>query len=60
MNNKLKRILGKRPWPNLSYYPSICLEGLRNASQDRRSPGRDNNSGPPECERGVISTQSRY
>jgi hypothetical protein len=35
----------KLSWPNLRYYPGICLEGLRktkkNLSQDSRSPGRD-------------------
>jgi hypothetical protein len=41
-----------RSWPNLRYYPSTCLEELRNAiknlSQDSRSLGRDFNPGPPE------------
>jgi hypothetical protein len=51
----------KRSWPNLRYYPGICLEGLRkttkNLSQDNRSPGRDLNPGPPEYE-GVFSVLS--
>jgi hypothetical protein len=51
----------KRSWPNLRYYPSICLEGLRkttkNLSQDTRSPVRDLNPGPPEYEEGVLTTQ---
>jgi hypothetical protein len=53
----------KRSWLNLSYYPSIFLEGLRkttkNFSQDTRSPGRDLNPGPPEFEAGVLTTQAR-
>jgi hypothetical protein len=28
-------------------------------SQDRRSPGRDLNSGPPKCETGVVITRQR-
>jgi hypothetical protein len=43
----------KRSWPNLRYYPGICLEGLRkttkNLSQDSRSP--------PEYEAGELTTQ---
>jgi hypothetical protein len=42
----------KRSWPNLIYYPGICLEGLRKArkilSQYSRSPDLDFKSGPPE------------
>jgi hypothetical protein len=53
----------KRSWPNLRYYPGICLEGLRKAtknfSQDSRSPGRDLNSGPPEYEAGMLTTRPR-
>jgi hypothetical protein len=51
----------KRSWPNLRYYPGICL-GLRkttkNLSQDSRTPGRDLNPGPPKYEARVqtIST----
>jgi hypothetical protein len=41
----------------LRYYPSICLKGLRNATnnftQDNLSPGR------PECEAGVLTTRPR-
>jgi hypothetical protein len=48
----------KQSWPNLRYYPGICLEGLRkttkNLTQDNRSPGRDLNPGPPEYEAGVL------
>jgi hypothetical protein len=40
----------KRSWPNLRYFPSICLEGLRTTkntvSQDSQSPGQDLNLGP--------------
>jgi hypothetical protein len=49
----------KWSWPNLRYYPGICLEGLgettRNLSQDNRSPGGDLNPGPPEYEARVLS-----
>jgi hypothetical protein len=52
----------KRQWPKLRHHPGICLEGLRktkkNLSQDKGSPGRDFNPGPPEYEAGVLSTQS--
>jgi hypothetical protein len=44
----------KRSWPNLRYYPGICLDGLskttRNLSQDSRSAFRDLNPEPPEQE----------
>jgi hypothetical protein len=47
----------RRSWPNKWYYPSICLEGLRkptkSLSQDRRSLGRDLNTGHPEYEAGA-------
>jgi hypothetical protein len=53
----------KRSWPNLRYYPSICLEGPRktvqNLSQDSWSPGRDLNPRPPEYEAGVLTTRLR-
>jgi hypothetical protein len=52
----------KRSWPNLRYYPGICLEGLtkttKNLSQHSRSPGRDLNPGPPEYEAGVLTTRT--
>jgi hypothetical protein len=52
-----------KSWPNSMYYPGICLEGLmrttKNLSQDRRTSGRDLNSGPPEYEAAVLSTQPR-
>jgi hypothetical protein len=52
----------KRSWPNLRYYPGICLEGLRKTtkilSQDSRHPGRDLNQGSPEEEAGVLTTVS--
>jgi hypothetical protein len=48
---------------NLKYYPSICLEGLRNTtktlSQDSRSPGQDLNPEILEYEAGVLSTRQR-
>jgi hypothetical protein len=47
-------MMWKWSWPNLRYYPGICLEGLRkitnNISQDSLSPGRDLNLGPPKYE----------
>jgi hypothetical protein len=51
----------KWSWPNLRYYPGICLEGLRknteNISQDSQSPGRDLNLRPPKYEAGVLTTR---
>jgi hypothetical protein len=50
----------KRPWPNLRYYSSICLEGLRNITknfiQDTGFPGQNLNPVPPEYEAGVLTT----
>jgi hypothetical protein len=52
----------KRSWPNLKYYPGICLEGTRKTtkslSQDSQSPGPDLNPGPTEYE-GVLTTRLR-
>jgi hypothetical protein len=52
----------KLSWFILRYYPGIYLEGLiittNILSQDRWSPGRDWNPGPPEYE-GVLTTRSR-
>jgi hypothetical protein len=54
---------GRKPsWPNLRYYPGICLEGLRKATnigQDIRSSGRDLYSGPAEYETGMLTTRIR-
>jgi hypothetical protein len=53
----------KRLWSNfkVEYYPIIHLEilrkGTKNLSQDRWSPVRDLNPGPPEYEAGVLTTQ---
>jgi hypothetical protein len=51
-----------RPRPNLRYYPSICMEGLRkttkNLSQNSRCPGRDLNSWSPEYKEGVLVIHS--
>jgi hypothetical protein len=51
----------KGSWSNLRWYPFSCLEELRkaarNLSQSIRSLGRDLNSGPPEYEAGVLTTQ---
>jgi hypothetical protein len=53
----------KWAWPNLRYYPGICLEGLRkatkNASQNNRSAGRDLNPGPPVYEAEVLIIRLR-
>jgi hypothetical protein len=63
MNNELERQLygRKRSWPNLRFYPRICLEGLRkatkNLSQDNWSPGEDLKPGPPEYEAGMLTTR---
>jgi hypothetical protein len=39
-------------WPNLRYYPGICVEIMRKPTQSlsevNRSPGRDFNPGPPK------------
>jgi hypothetical protein len=47
----------------LRYYPCICLNGAkkttRNLSQDRQSPGRDMNLGPPEYKAAVLTIQPR-
>jgi hypothetical protein len=47
----------------LRYYPGICLEGLReiteNLSQDSRSSCRDLKPGLPEYEAGVLTTRKR-
>jgi hypothetical protein len=52
MNNELESIGRKQSWPNLRYYPGICVEKLRktikNLSQDSWSLSRDLNSGLPE------------
>lgn len=33
---------------------------MKNLSQHSRSPGRDSNPGPPECEAGVITTTAKF
>jgi hypothetical protein len=53
----------KQSWPNLRYYPGICLGGLRKTtkkfSQDSRSPGSDLNTGPPLHEAGMLTSRQR-
>jgi hypothetical protein len=53
----------KLSWPNLSYYPGICQEGLKRntimLSQDSRSPRRDLNPGPSKYEAEVLTTLPR-
>jgi hypothetical protein len=50
----------KQSRPNLKYYPSIYLEGLRKAieilSHNSWPLGQDLNSGPPEYKAGVLTT----
>jgi hypothetical protein len=52
MINELGRVLRKRSWPNLKYYPGGCLGYLRKTtnlfSQNSLSRGRDLNPGSPE------------
>jgi hypothetical protein len=47
----------------LRFYPGIRVERLvktmKNLREDSRSLGRDLNSGPPEYEAGVLTTQPR-
>jgi hypothetical protein len=54
----------KRSWPNLRYYPGICVEGLRKAikilSQHSGSPDRDLSVGPPEYVAGIVTTWPRH
>jgi hypothetical protein len=53
----------RRSWPNLRYYPVICLKGLRKTTkiltQDNRSPCRHLNLGLPKYEPGVLTTRLR-
>jgi hypothetical protein len=53
----------KRSWPNLRYYLTICLDGLRKTtkylSQDGQSPGLVLNPGALEYETGMLTTRSR-
>jgi hypothetical protein len=48
---------GTWSWPNLRYYNSICLEGLRKTTQTLRQESQslrqDLNMGPPEYEAGL-------
>jgi hypothetical protein len=57
MNNELENILMEGDWPNLRYYPSICLEGMRkpmkNISHDSQSLEKSLNPGHPEYKAGV-------
>jgi hypothetical protein len=54
MNDELEGCERKWLWPNLRYYPGICLKGLRKTmkplDQDSHSPGRHLNPRPPQHE----------
>jgi hypothetical protein len=56
-NMNWKGCWGRRSWPNLQYYPGICLARLRKTtkilSQDSRFSGRDLNLESPEYKGGV-------
>jgi hypothetical protein len=39
MNNELERIWKEVAWPNLRYYPGICLEGQENHKKPVRTAG---------------------
>jgi hypothetical protein len=47
----------KQSWPNLRYYPSICLEGPRKTTKKPQSGQLVSRPGPPEYEAGVLTTQ---
>jgi hypothetical protein len=51
-------------WPNLRYYPGICLEGWRKTmrilSQNSQSPGWDLNLGPPKYEARGLTTITTF
>jgi hypothetical protein len=53
----------KWTWPNLRYFPGVCMERMReitkNLSQDSRSPGEDLNPGPHKYEKGVVTVQTQ-
>jgi hypothetical protein len=60
MDDELIRMWKNVTWPNLRYYPGICLEGLRKTTQtpiraaslqSRFEPG------PREYEAGVLTIQ---
>jgi hypothetical protein len=51
--------MGMKGSCNLRFYSDICLEGLNEVTKkphDRKSPGRDLNPEPLECEAGVLSS----
>jgi hypothetical protein len=53
----------KRSWPNLIYYPCICLEELskttKHLSQNSRSRGLNLNTRSPEYKAGMLTTRPR-
>jgi hypothetical protein len=54
----------KQSWPNLRYYPGICMLGQRkttkNVSQDSQSPGQDLNLGSLEYKARMLTTQPQH
>jgi hypothetical protein len=60
LNNEQEDFERKRLWPNFTYYPGICLEGLRKVtkyrSEDNQSAGTGLNTGTPKYEAGVLTT----
>jgi hypothetical protein len=63
MDNELERYGRKRIWPNIKYYHGICLGVLKKTTKGlshcSRSPSRDLNPEPSECEVGVLTIQPR-
>jgi hypothetical protein len=51
----------KRPWPDLRYYPGICLEGQRKATKTQSGePNRDLNPGPPKYKAGFLTQDTTF
>jgi hypothetical protein len=61
VNNELERICKEVVVPDLRYYPSICLEGLKkimiNFSQDSWSLGQDLNLGHSKYKERALTTR---
>jgi hypothetical protein len=54
----------ERLWSGWMYYPGICQKGLRKTikilRQNSQSPSWDLNLGPPEYDKGVLTTRPLY